>query len=122
MRRSPLVLLLLVALAATMSGILPFRQIIAQDRAVALSQEKLAALESETTRLEEAARLLEAPDEVERLAREEFGYVRPGEVAYVVVTAPGSVAPTVPEAAPEPPRRQWWDPITDFLTGQDLDP
>ncbi len=122
MRRSPLLLLLLLALAATMSGILPFRQIIAQGRAVALSEEKLAALESETTRLEEAALLLEAPDEVERLAREEFGYVRPGEVAYVVVTKPGSVAPTVPEATVEVPQRHWWDPITDFLTGQDLDP
>lgn len=122
MRRSPLLLLLLLALAATMSGILPFRQIIAQGRAVALSEEKLAALEGEATRLEEAARLLEAPDEVERLAREEFGYVRPGEVAYVVVTKPGSTAPTVPEAAVEVPRRHWWSPITDFLTGQDLDP
>lgn len=122
MRRSPLLLILLVALAATLSGILPFRQIIAQGRAVELSERKLAALEGETERLEGAARLLETPNEVERLAREEFGYVRPGEVAYVVVTAPGSVAPSVPETVAEPPRRHWWDPIFDFLTGQDLDP
>jgi cell division protein FtsB len=117
-----LVLLLLLALAATMSGILPFRQIIAQGRAVELSESKLAALEAETERLSEAARFLETPDEVERIAREEFGYVRPGEVAYVVVTAPGSPPPVVPEIVAELPRRHWWDPIVDFLTGQDVDP
>jgi cell division protein FtsB len=122
-RRSPLLLLLLVAMAATLSGILPFRQIIAQGRAVDLAREKLTALNAESARLEEAARLLETPDEVERIAREEFGLVREGEVAYVVVTAPGSepvTAPVVEVAAV--PRRHWWDPIVDYLTGSDLDP
>jgi hypothetical protein len=114
---------LLVALAATLSGILPFRQIIAQGRAVDLAEQKLEALESENLRLREAAQLLETPDEVERIARAEFGYVRPGEVAYVVVTAPGSEPlRRHDEAIVEPVRRQWWDPIVDFLTGQDLDP
>lgn len=121
MRRSPIVLILLVALAATLSGILPFRQIIAQGRAVELAEEKLAALEAENERLTESVGLLETPDEVERIARQEFGYVRPGEVAYVVVTVPGSEQPA-PAVALEPERRHWWDPIVDYLTGRDLDP
>ena len=120
-RRSPLLLLLLVALAATLSGILPFRQIIAQDRAVGLAEEKLAALEAENERLAESVLLLETPDEVERIAREEFGYVRPGEVAYVVVTSPQAPTAEPVEVAAEPERRDWWDPIVDFLTGRDLD-
>ena len=59
---------------------------------------------------------------MERIAREEFGYVREGEVAYVVVTTPTPPAPPEASEEPELPRRQWWDPIVDFLTGQDLDP
>jgi cell division protein FtsB len=122
-RRSPLLLVLLVAMAATLSGILPFRQIIAQGRAVDLAEEKLAALEAESARLAETARLLGTPDEIERIAREEFGLVREGEVAYVVVNAPGSepFVPAVTEVI-EVPRRHWWDPIVDYLTGSDLDP
>ena len=122
-RRSPVLLLLLVAMAATLSGILPFRQIIAQGRAVDLAEEKLTALEAESARLSETARLLETPDEVERIAREEFGLVREGEVAYVVVTAPGAESFSPPTVdVTEAPRRHWWDPIVDYLTGSDLDP
>ena len=121
MKRSPLLLILLVALAATLSGILPFRQIIVQGRAVDLAEEKLTALETENERLAEQARLLETPDEVERIAREEFGYVRPGEVAYVVVAAPGAEPVPEPEPVEEPEKRKWWDPIVEFLTGRDLD-
>ena len=61
-RRFPVLLVLLLAMAATLSGILPFRQILAQGRAVELSEDKLAALEAESVRLDEAARLLETPD------------------------------------------------------------
>lgn len=122
-RRSIVLLLLLAAMAATLSGILPFRQIIAQGRAVDLAEEKLHALEAESARLEETARLLQTPDEVERIAREEFGLVREGEVAYVVVTVPGAEPVVTPPAeATEVPRRHWWDPIVDFLIGSDLDP
>lgn len=121
--RSLLLLSLLIAMAATLSGILPFRQIIAQGRAIDLAEEKLSALESESARLEETARLLQTPAEVERIAREEFGLVREGEVAYVVVTVPGSESFTPPPIeASEAPRRHWWDPIIDYLTGSDLDP
>ena len=121
-RRFPVLLILLLAMAATLSGILPFRQILAQGRAVELSEDKLEALEAESARLDEAARLLETPDEVERIAREEFGYVREGEIAYVVVTTPSPPASTEELDEVELPRRHWWDPIVDFLTGQDLDP
>jgi len=43
---------------------------------------------------------LENPDEIELIARAEHGYVRPGEIPFVVVT-PESGAPP-PEAAPAP--------------------
>ena len=113
--------LLVIVLAMTMAGVLPFRQIIAQDRAVAVTQEKLAALSAENIRLEELVQRLETPEEIERLAREEFGYVRPGESAYVVV-APADVPPPTQPPPQELPRpKGWWDSVVDFLTGRDLD-
>ncbi|MDH3471052.1 MAG: septum formation initiator family protein [Acidimicrobiia bacterium] len=116
-----LLFMLLIVLAMTMAGVLPFRQIIAQDRAVAVTQEKLAALSAENIRLEELVQRLETPEEIERLAREEFGYIRPGESAYVVVVPADVPAPTQPPPQELPRPKGWWDSVVDFLTGRDLD-
>ena len=117
-----LALVVLVALVVTAAGIFPFRQIIAQRRAVDLAEEKLAALEEENQRLEVEIAALYTPEEVERIAREQFGLVRPGEIGYVVVTSPGAeVVEPEPEPVLEgPPSRPWWSGIWDFFTGRDL--
>ncbi len=117
-----LALVVLVALVVTAAGIFPFRQIIAQRRAVDLAQEKLAALEDENRRLEVEIAALYTPEEVERIAREQLGLVRPGEIGYVVVTPPDA---EVVEPKPEPvfeveEGQPWWRDLWDFLTGRDL--
>ncbi len=116
-----LALAVLVALVVTAAGIFPFRQIIAQRRAVELAEQKLAALEEENLRLEAEIAALYTPEEVERLAREKLGVVRPGEIGYVVVTPPGA---EVVEPEPEPvgveEGQPWWRDVWDFLTGRDL--
>jgi cell division protein FtsB len=123
-RRFPFFALLLVgALAVTLAGIFPFRQIIAQERAVDVTRQKLDALRQENQLLQESVELLETPDEVERLAREEFGYVRAGETAFVVVTPVDAPSPIAVSEAPEVLERgNWWDGLVDFFTGRDLDP
>ena len=68
-----LAVLLIVALAITLAGIFPFRQLLAQQRQVESTQAKLDALVLENERLEEEAVLLETPAEVERIAREQLG-------------------------------------------------
>ena len=117
-----LALVVLVALVVTAAGIFPFRQIIGQRRAVDLAEEKLTALEAENQRLEVEIAALYTPEEVERIAREQFGLVRPGEVGYVVVTPPGAeVVEAEPEPVLEAPEGQpWWNDMWDFLTGRDL--
>ena len=62
----------------TAAGIFPFRQIIADRRSVSLAQEELLALRAENEHLEAEVAALETDAEVERLAREQFGLVRPG--------------------------------------------
>jgi cell division protein FtsB len=116
---SILALVALAGLAVVLAGIFPFRQIIAQNRAVDLAEHKLEAIRSENARLEARITALQTPEEVERLAREQFGLVRPGEIGYVVITPP--------EPAPEPDvveeveeRPPWWEQVWDYLTGRDL--
>ena len=112
-------LIALLALAVTVAGILPFRQVLAQRNAVDAAEERLAAIEEENRLLETRIAALQTPEEIERLAREQFGLVRPGETAYVVVTPPEELLPQ-PEPEPEPENKPWWEDVWDFLTGRDL--
>jgi cell division protein FtsB len=118
---SVITLLLLVAVALVFSNVFPFRQILAQQELVEQKEQTLAVLQEENVRLTATADYLETEQGVEKIARQDFGYVRPGEVAYVVVAPPGE-ADFVP-SAPEPIEeldREWWQGIWDFLTGRDL--
>ena len=115
-------LILLVAVALVFSNVFPFRQILAQQELVQRKEQTLEVLREENARLTAAADYLQTDHGVEKIARQDFGYVRPGEVAYVVVSPPEEEAEFVPPA-PEPIEeldRAWWQGIWDFLTGRDL--
>jgi cell division protein FtsB len=114
-------LLLLVAVALVFSNVFPFRQILAQQELVEQKEQTLAVLQAENARLTAAADDLQTDQGVEKIAREDFGYVQPGEVAYVVVAPPedAEFVPAVPEPIEELDR-SWWQGIWDFLTGRDL--
>ena len=116
-----LAVLLLAALALTVAGVFPLRQLADQRRTVAEARARLAALEAERRGLEAEIAALETDAELERLAREELGYVRPGEVGYVVVTPPVDVADV--EGPPAPSGEEgdpWWARLWRFLTGADV--
>ncbi|MFQ5554994.1 MAG: septum formation initiator family protein [Acidimicrobiia bacterium] len=127
-RRSPwIALFLLIALVITMAGVFPFRQIIAQHRQVALTEEKLDALLTENARLEGQIDDLGTPAEVERIAREQLGLVRPGETAVTVNRprtdpVPAYRGPAVATDRPEQEDRSLLGQFWDFLTGRDLEP
>ncbi len=119
-----LALILLGALALTVSGVFPFRQMVAQHRRVAAAEERYAALVAENRRLEERVARLGTDAEVERLARQEYGLVRPGEIGYVVVVPDGGTDPradVTPADARNPAPRPWYRRIWEYLTGADLD-
>ncbi len=116
-----LAVVLLGALALTVSGILPFRQLISQQRQIERSQEQLEALTSENRGLAEDIEMLGTDAEIERIARDQFGLVRPGEVAYVVVTPdPPVVAESPPDPVVRSDERPWWRRVWDFATGSDV--
>jgi len=116
-----LLLVLLMVLVVAAAGIFPFRQLLAQERAVDLTQEKLEALVVENLRLEQQIAALRTDEEVERLAREHFGLVMAGEVGYVAVVPEGIVDP-VPAGRDITLEREQplWGQLWDFLTGRDI--
>lgn len=72
----------LVALA-----VLPFRTWMNQRQEAERLESELELVQSQNELLEEQSELLETPAEVERRAREDYGYVYPGEEQYVVQPA-----------------------------------
>ena len=116
------VLLLVLLGSAFLTQVVPYRQIVDSQRQVAEAQAHLDQLVAENDRLTADVAALETDAEIERLAREKLGYVRPGEVAYVVLEPPeADPAPAPPEPVPEPVDRTWVEAVWDFLTGADVE-
>jgi hypothetical protein len=113
---------MLVALAAA-TNVLPLRQIVEQRQEVGSAEAELAALLGENEALESRVESLSTPTEIERLAREQLGYVRPGEKAFVVVESEKDpvVYPEDLEAqTSEDPAVGILERIWAFVTGRDL--
>lgn len=108
--------LLVFFLAVMLVGLVPFRQILNQREAVAGAEDRLEALIETNAQLEEEIEALETPVEIERRAREDFGLVRPGEIAYLVVPTEVEEEEVV-QVAERP--QTWFDSIVDFFTGRD---
>jgi len=83
-------LLFLVLGAAFLTQVVPYRQILDSQRQVNSARAQLETLESENERLAADVAALQTDEEVEKLAREKLGYVRPGETAYVVLDPPAA--------------------------------
>ena len=112
-------LLILLVGAAFLTQVVPYRQIIDSNRSVESARAELEQLESENEDLQSDIDALQTDVEIEKLAREKLGYVRPGEEAYVVLDPPGTDEPTV-TTVPEPVIDETWvDRIWDFITGAD---
>lgn len=124
--RRPAVLISTLALivlgVAVMTNVVPYRQIVDQRRQVLAAEEQLASLRAENAMLTDRRDSLETPVEIERLAREKLGYVRPGETAYVVLEPPSMpLAEITSEAEPDPVvDRNLWGVVWDFITGADI--
>lgn len=90
-RRLVLVLVAVTAAAAALPlGVVPFRDWLDQrDRTDALRIE-VEAVEAVNRGYEERIDALGTDDEVERLAREDYGLIRPDEEAYAVAPSPRS--------------------------------
>jgi cell division protein FtsB len=69
-------------------AVFPTRSYLAQRASIHKAERRLSSLDRENQRLATQARRLSTPDEIERLARGQYGLVRPGEQAYAILPAP----------------------------------
>lgn len=115
-------LLILLMGSAFLTQVVPYRQILDSHDRVASARSQLAALEADNAALQADVDALQTDAEVEKLAREKLGYVRPGETAYVVLDPPGTEEPAPVEAAPPSSEdKTWVDMVWEFLTGADIE-
>jgi hypothetical protein len=121
------------AVVATLMGVMmlsalyPLRQYMTQDSHVNALVRQERALEHKIADLKRQQELLMSDDEIERVAREELGMVRPGEVAFAVVpgsaggshrTASLAKVPSVSEEASDGAwYSHWWDAVVGAFRG-----
>jgi cell division protein FtsB len=117
------VLGVIVVAAVLLTNVLPIRSLMAEQRSVDQAKEQLAKIQDENAKLETEADFLKSDAGVEMVARRDFGLVKPGETAYVVVDpndegftpdVPTTTTPQVDQSRP------WWQHIWDYVTGRDL--
>ncbi|MDP3984326.1 MAG: septum formation initiator family protein [Acidimicrobiia bacterium] len=115
-------LALLVVGLAMVTAVIPFGQIVEQQRRVDFAAAELASLNEENLLLGEEVEALNTPQEIERLARERLGYVMPGDIPYVVLEPPADATTTTapPSESIIPPQVPWYEAIWEFFTGADL--
>jgi len=122
MRRHPgLVVAVVAMLGVLVLGAFPVRAYFGQVR----QREELAArvrtLQAGNDKLSRQAALLQSDETIERLARERFQLVRPGEEAYAILpdAAAPAPAPAVLAAARPPVHQTWvsraWDRVTSIF-------
>lgn len=88
-RLSPRAVALLIVVAALLlSAVYPVRDLFAARAHVASLRRADAELDRRIAGLQPQAGLLATDEEVERIAREELGMVRPGERSFVIVNGP----------------------------------
>ena len=101
-----LVLASLLVVALLFVFVFPTRSYLSQRHELAQAENRLELLRSQRKQLDREAKKLGTDAEIERLAREKYHLVKPGEQAYVVIpsdpttTAP---APTTATTAASPP-------------------
>ena len=92
---------LLVTIGLLFVVVFPVSAWIDQRASLDQSEHRLEVLKRERLRLDRVAALLTLPSEIQRIARERYGMVKPGEQAYAVVrSAPTSTTTTPLPSAP----------------------
>jgi cell division protein FtsB len=104
------------------AGVFPTRTYLHQRDAIAAEEAKVAVLSAENQKLTAKVERLHTDAEIERLAREQYNLVRPGEEAYAILPGPADPSPehagadAPPPVVLEPPDPSWWDRTADTLT------
>ncbi len=90
----------LILVGILFAFVFPTRTWLTQRAKSADAQSQLTLLREQTTKLEREAETLRSDQEIERVARERFGLVMPGEQAWAVVPTPTTTTTTTTTTPP----------------------
>ena len=104
----------LALMGAVLLAAFPARAYVAQRHERERVAAQVSTLAAQNRRLEERARQLQSDAEIERLARQHYNLVRPGEEAFAIITPPPPNPAAVERRAPS--RAPWWQRVLTRLT------
>jgi cell division protein FtsB len=106
----------LVLLALLFVAGFPARTYLEQRAALASTSERLAVLEKSNKDLAARSKELHSDAAIERLAREQYNLVRPGEEAYAILPGPQTEAPAPVKKAAAAKHKSFLSKVGDALT------
>jgi cell division protein FtsB len=95
--------------------VFPTRTWVAQRRQLAAETTELQVLNAQNAQLTGEVARLRTDAEIERIAREQYHLVRPGESAIAILPAPTPPAPATPPAPPPKPHESWLHRLTSWI-------
>lgn len=98
-----LALLVVVLVGLLFAFVYPTRTFLDQRDQTNKARAQLELLRSENARLARESKKLSNDSEIERLAREKYGLVKPGEKPFVILPAPSSTVPPPVSSVPVVP-------------------
>jgi cell division protein FtsB len=88
--------------------VFPARTYLAQQRSIASEQHEVAVLQAEDAKLAAESASLSNDATIERIAREEYGLVKPGQQAFTVLPPPASQASATSSRQSRPTEHAAW--------------
>jgi cell division protein FtsB len=99
--RAWLAVAVLALVGVLMLAVFPARTLVAQRHERSRLAARVKDLSAQNAHLDDQARLLQTDAEIERLARQHYNLVRPGEEAFAILPPPTTVPrPAAPRPAP----------------------
>jgi cell division protein FtsL len=98
-----LALVLVVLVGLLFAFVYPTRTFLDQRNETNKARAQLETLQAENARLARESKRLSTDSEIERLARQQYGLVKPGERSFVILPAPSSTVPPTPSTVPAAP-------------------
>jgi cell division protein FtsL len=95
-------LFLVVLVGLLFAFVYPTRTFLDQRDETNKAREQLGVLQAENARLARESKRLSTDSEIQRLAREKYGLVKPGERPFVILPAPSSTTPPPPGSTVPP--------------------
>ena len=115
-RRAWLLVASVVLVGVLFLAVFPTRTYLSQRRDLARTEQRLSVLSRQNGELSARVARLNTDAEIERLAREQYNLVRPGEEAYAILPPPGPPAPEGDEDPSPSERGGFWAELWDDVT------